>query len=160
MVLVVEGYSKPVYTYAYPMPALTTDFILLAQLPDKSRHLLLIQRNNEPFKGRYAFPGGFVEEDETLERCAVRELREETGLFLKDYGLVPQPFRPYSAPDRDPRGRTVSMIYYAICETDALPDVQGADDAAQAAWFPIDNLPQMAFDHATIWQDFQSLLQE
>ena len=161
MVLVVEGYSEPVYTYAHAMPALTTDFLWVVRTPNKQAHLLLIQRKNPPFEGSYAFPGGFVNEDETLERCAVRELREETGLFLKDYGLLPQPFRPYSAPDRDPRGRTVSMIYYAICEMEALPEVEGLDDAAQAAWFPIDNLPPLAFDHATIWQDFrQSLLQE
>ena len=158
MVLVVEGCAKSGYTYAYPRPALTADFILLAQLPNKSRHLLLIRRENEPFKGCFAFPGGFVNEDETLEWAAGRELREETGLRLKDYGLVPQFFRPYSEPERDPRGRTVTMVYHATLECDTLPPVQGGDDAAQAAWFPIENLPELAFDHARIWREFQSLL--
>lgn len=155
MVLVVEGCAQIGYTYAYPRPALTADFILLAQLPDKSRHLLLIRRGKEPFEGCFAFPGGFVNEDETLEWAAVRELREETGIRLKDYGLVPQFFRPYSEPERDPRGRTVTMVYHATLECGTLPPVQGADDAAYAAWFPIGNLPELAFDHARIWAEFQ-----
>lgn len=154
MVLVVEGCAKSGHTYAYPRPALTADFLLVAALPDRSRHLLLVKRAHEPFAGRFAFPGGFVNEDETLEWAAGRELREETGIRLKDYGLIPQFFRPYSDPARDPRGRTVTMVYYALLETDSLPEVQGADDAAEAAWFPVDNLPELAFDHDRIWQEF------
>lgn len=158
MVLVVEGRPTPCHTYAYPRPALTADFILVAQLPDKSRHLLLVERKHAPFEGCFAFPGGFVNEDETLEWAAARELREETGLRLKDYGLQALPFRPYSEPERDPRGRTVTMVYHALLECDALPEVSGADDAAHAAWFNITHLPPLAFDHEKIWQDFlQSL---
>ena len=154
MVLVVEGNPKPAYTYAYPRPAVTVDFLLLAVLPDGSRHLLLVERANEPFKGCFAFPGGFVDEDETLEWAAGRELREETGIRLKDYGLTPLPFRPYSAPDRDPRGRTITMVYHALLECEELPEVQGSDDARRAAWFPVEALPSLAFDHPRIWEDF------
>lgn len=155
MVLVVEGCSQSVYAYAYPRPAITVDFILLAQLPDQSRHLLLIRRLNDPCKGCLAFPGGFLDEKETLEWAAGRELREETGIRLKDYGVEPRFFRPYSEPDRDPRGRIVTMVFHALIECGTLPVVQGGDDAAQADWYPVDNLPQMAFDHAKIWSDFQ-----
>lgn len=156
MVLLVEGYAGTVYSYAYPRPALTVDFILLAQLPDKSLHLLLIKRQNEPCKGCLAFPGGFVDEDETLEWAAGRELREETGIRLKDYGLSPRFFRPYSEPDRDPRGRIVTMVYHALIECEELPAVQGDDDAANAGWYPADTLPQMALDHERIWKDFSA----
>ena len=154
MVLVVEGCPRTAYTYPYPRPALTADFILLAQLPDQSRYLLLIKRQNEPFKDCFAFPGGFVDESETLEWAAVRELREETGIRLKDYGVMPSFFRPYSEPERDPRGRTVTMVYHASIKCESLPDVQGGDDATQAAWFPIENLPPLAFDHERIWKEF------
>ncbi|MCM1168613.1 MAG: NUDIX hydrolase [Bacteroides sp.] len=156
MVLIVEGRPTPCFSYSHARPALTADFILLAQLPDNSRHLLLVERGNEPFKGCFAFPGGFVEEDETLEWAAGRELREETGIRLKDYGLAPQFFRPYSEPERDPRGRTVTMVYHALIECGELPSVQGSDDAAQAGWFPVNELPELAFDHAKIWQEFSA----
>lgn len=154
MVLIVEGNPKPCYSYPYPRPALTVDFLLLAELPDRSRHLLLIERKNEPFKGCFAFPGGFVEEDETLEWAAARELREETGIRLKDYGLTPQFFRPYSDPERDPRGRTVTMVYHALLECDTLPEVSAQDDAAEATWFNLEQLPQLAFDHGRILGEF------
>ena len=156
MVLVVEGSPNPVYAYPYPRPAVTVDFLLFAKSGHLPPHLLLVERGREPFQGCYAFPGGFVDEDETLEWAAGRELREETGIRLKDYGLAPQPFRPYSAPDRDPRGRTITMVYYAVLETEELPEVQGQDDARRAAWFPVEALPALAFDHPRIWEDFRS----
>ncbi len=154
MVLIVEGRPAPCHSYDYPRPALTADFLLVARLPDDSRHLLLVERKNEPFKGCFAFPGGFVNEDETLERAAVRELREETGIRLKDYGLQALPFRPYSDPERDPRGRTVTMTYHALLNCDTLPEVAAEDDAAEARWFNVESLPPLAFDHERIWQDF------
>ena len=154
MVLVVEGASRPAYSYLYPRPALTADFILLARLPEAGLHLLLVERKQEPFARCHAFPGGFLEEEETLEWCAQRELREETGFRLKDWGLAPKAFRPYSDPGRDPRARTVTMVYYALLECDCLPQPQAGDDAAVARWFPIGQLPPLAFDHERIWREF------
>ena len=158
MVLVVEGSPNPVYAYPYPRPAVTVDFLLLAKVGHLPPHLLLVERGREPFQGCYAFPGGFVDEDETLEWAAGRELREETGIRLKDYGLTPLPFRPYSEPGRDPRGRTITMVYYAVLETEELPEVQGQDDARRADWFPLDSLPALAFDHGSIIQEFRQTL--
>lgn len=155
MVLIIEGCGRETHTYFYPRPALTTDFLLVAQLPDNSRHLLLIERKNPPFSGCHAFPGGFLEEDETLEWCAARELREETGIRLKDWSLSPILFKPYSQPERDPRGRTVSVVYYALLECDRLPETAAQDDARQAQWFDTENLPPLAFDHEQIWKEFQ-----
>lgn len=154
MVLVVEGCGIPTWTYSHPRPALTTDFILLARLPDNRTYLLLVKRKNPPFQDCFAFPGGFTEEDETLEWCAVRELREETGIRLKDWDAQAVPFKPYSEPDRDPRGRTVTMVYYAILDCETLPRAEAKDDASEAAWFDIENLPPLAFDHEKIWVDF------
>ena len=133
------------YTYKYPRPAVTADMIVLA---DKSEpKILLIQRRDEPFKGCWAFPGGFMDMDETTEQCAIRELKEETGLEVGEVKQV----GAYSSVDRDPRGRTITVAYVAHIPQ-ALP-VMGLDDAAEAKWWPIDALPPLAFDHAQILQD-------
>ena len=113
---------------------------------------LLIQRGNEPYKGMWALPGGFMNMDETAEQCARRELEEETGLNLNEL----QQIGAYTAVDRDPRGRTVSVAYLAV--VDAAAEVEGGDDAARAEWFPISELPGLAFDHAEIIRDGLSLL--
>ena len=109
--------------------------------------MLLIQRGDEPFKGGWAFPGGFMNMDETTEQCAVRELEEETGLQV----LKIQQIGAYSKVDRDPRGRTVTVAYLAI--VDKPMDVTGQDDAAKAEWWPLTELPHLAFDHFDIMQD-------
>ena len=109
--------------------------------------MLLIQRGDEPFKGAWAFPGGFMNMDETTEQCAIRELEEETGLRLSDISQI----RAYSKVDRDPRGRTVTVAYLAII--DEPTTVIGQDDAAKAEWWPISDLPHLAFDHYDIMQD-------
>lgn len=133
------------YTYKYPRPAVTTDCVVFTK--EEEPKVLLIQRGNEPYKGCWAFPGGFMNMEETAEECAVRELKEETGLTVNQI----QQIGAYSKVDRDPRGRTVSIAYLAI--VDAPTAVTGMDDAAKAAWFPLSSLPNLAFDHQDIMTD-------
>lgn len=133
------------YTYKYPRPAVTTDCVVFTQ--EEEPKVLLIQRGNEPYKGCWAFPGGFMNMEETAEECAVRELKEETGLTVNRI----QQIGAYSKVNRDPRGRTVSIAYLAI--VDAPTAVSGMDDAAKAAWFPLSSLPDLAFDHQDILAD-------
>lgn len=133
------------YTYKYPRPAVTTDCVVFTQ--EEEPKVLLIQRGNEPYKGCWAFPGGFMNMEETAEECAVRELKEETGLTVNRIRQI----GAYSKVDRDPRGRTVSIAYLAI--VDAPTAVSGMDDAAKAAWFPLASLPDLAFDHKDIMTD-------
>lgn len=133
------------YTYKYPRPAVTTDCVVFTQ--EEEPKVLLIQRGNEPYKGCWAFPGGFMNMEETAEECAVRELKEETGLTLTRI----QQIGAYSKVNRDPRGRTISIAYLAI--VDAPTAVSGMDDAAKAAWFPLSSLPDLAFDHQDIMAD-------
>ena len=97
----------------------------------------------------WAFPGGFVDMDEDIDCAAYRELKEETGFE----GVQLQQFKTYGAVDRDPRGRTVSVVYYGTMESEILPAVKGSDDAAKAKWIPIEKLPKLAFDHETIMSD-------
>ena len=133
------------YTYKYPRPAVTTDCVVFTQ--EEEPKVLLIQRGNEPYKGCWAFPGGFMNMEETAEECAVRELKEETGLTVNQI----QQIGAYSKVNRDPRGRTISIAYLAI--VDAPTAVSGMDDAAKAAWFPLSSLPDLAFDHQDILAD-------
>ena len=133
------------YTYKYPSPAVTADCVVITN--EQQPKVLLIQRGNEPFKGCWAFPGGFMDMDETTEHCAVRELKEETGLAVSDLHQI----GTYSKIDRDPRGRTISVAYLVII--DSPVEVTGQDDATKAEWFPITNLPHLAFDHFDIMQD-------
>ena len=105
--------------------------------------VLLIERGIEPFKGSWAFPGGFMQMDEDAETCARRELEEETG--LKDVKV--EQFGAFSDVNRDPRGRTVTIAHMALVKK---AEVKGADDAAQARWFLIDAVPALAFDHDRI----------
>ena len=133
------------YTYNYPRPAVTADCIIITR--EAEPKVLLIQRGNMPFKGSWAFPGGFMNMDETTEQCAVRELEEETGLRLSKILQI----GAYSKVDRDPRGRTITIAYLAIVDTAVA--VTGQDDAAKAEWFPITDLPHLAFDHYDILKD-------
>lgn len=140
------------YTYKYPRPAVTTDCVVFTK--EEETKVLLIQRGNEPYKGCWAFPGGFMNMEETAEECAVRELKEETGLTVKQI----QQIGAYSKVDRDPRGRTISIAYLAI--VDAPIAVSGMDDAAKAAWFPLASLPDLAFDHQDIMADAIALFKK
>ena len=137
------------YTYKYPRPAVTADCVVMTT--EATPHVLLVERGFEPFKGRWAFPGGFMNMDETVEQCAIRELEEETGLKISSIHQI----GAYSKVDRDPRGRTITVAYLATI--DAPAKVRGQDDAAKAEWFPIDALPPLAFDHDDIMKDALSL---
>lgn len=133
------------YKYKYPRPAVTADCVVMTNEPLPK--VLLIQRGADPFKGAWAFPGGFMNMDETTEQCAIRELEEETGLKVATVHQI----GAYSKVDRDPRGRTITVAYLAII--DSPEEVKGQDDAANAEWFPITELPHLAFDHYDIMQD-------
>ena len=133
------------YTYKYQRPAVTADCVVITR--EAEPKVLLIQRGDQPFKGGWAFPGGFMNMDETTEQCAVRELEEETGLRLSDV----QQIGAYSKVDRDPRGRTITVAYLAIIDEPIA--VTGQDDAAKAEWWPLSDLPHLAFDHYDIMQD-------
>ena len=135
--------------YEYPRPAVTADCVVIAR--EKEPKVLLIQRGNEPFKGCWAFPGGFMNMDESTEQCVIRELEEETGLKVTKIKQI----GAYSKVDRDPRGRTVTVAYLAII--DKIEAVKGLDDAAKAQWFPISDLPKLAFDHEEIMIDAKKL---
>lgn len=134
--------NKGTYTYEYPRPSVTADCVIFGFDSD-GLSVLLIERGLDPFKGCWAFPGGFMRMDEDAETCAKRELEEETG--LKDVHV--EQFAAFSDVSRDPRGRTVTIAHYALIRKS---DVKGADDAAQAKWFPIGSIPLLAFDHDRI----------
>lgn len=126
-------------------PRLTVDGVIV-----RGSKLLLIRRGNPPFKNTWALPGGFVEYGETVERAVRREVREETCLDTSIRRLV----GVYSDPDRDPRGHTVSVVFLLTVESGSP---QGGDDAAEARWFDIAALPELAFDHAKIIRDALAL---
>ena len=138
------------YTYKYPRPAVTADCVVITK--EAEPKVLLIQRGADPYKGCWAFPGGFMNMDETTEQCAIRELEEETGLKV----ATVQQIGAYSKVDRDPRGRTITVAYLAIIDKPA--QVTGQDDAAKADWFPLSALPELAFDHTDILRDAKQLL--
>ena len=133
------------YCYKYPHPAVTTDCVIFG-FDGSELQVLLIERGIEPFKGKWAFPGGFLNMDETAGEGAMRELKEETGL---ENAYIEQ-FNTYSEPGRDPRERVITIAHYALVR---IQEVKGGDDAAKAQWFPIDEVPQLAFDHDKILRD-------
>jgi 8-oxo-dGTP diphosphatase len=130
------------FTYAHPRPALTVDALIFS---NRKNMVLLIQRGNPPFKDQWALPGGFVGMKETLEEAVERELFEETG--LSDLNL--EQFHAFSAPDRDPRHRTISVVFVGYTEPGESKHRAG-DDARDVQWFDIDKLPPLAFDHMKI----------
>lgn len=144
--------SENHYCYKYPHPSVTTDCVIFG-FDGKSLQVLLIERGIEPFKGRWAFPGGFLNPDESAEEGALRELKEETGLD----GAYIEQFHTYTDPNRDPRERVITIAYYALVR---IQEVHGGDDAAKAKWFPIEEVPQLAFDHDRILRDATRKLRE
>jgi len=130
------------YCYKYPHPSVTTDCVIFGF--DGARlHVLLVQRGIEPYKGRWAMPGGFLRMDESAETGALRELQEETGMR----GAYIKQFHTFSAPGRDPRERVITIAFYALVR---MQEVKGGDDAADARWFALDDVPSLAFDHDQI----------
>jgi 8-oxo-dGTP diphosphatase len=140
------------YSYKYPHPSVATDCVIFG-FDGIELQVLLIERGEEPFKGKWAFPGGFLREDETAEEGAKRELKEETNLTAN---YIEQ-FYTFSDPGRDPRERVISIAYYALVK---IQDVVGGDDAAKAQWFSMDNIPQLAFDHDRILRKATERLRE
>ena len=143
---------KGTYTYDYPRPAVTTDCVIFGY-DGKELKVLLIERGIEPFKGCWAFPGGFLNMDEDALAGAKSELKEETGL---EDAFIEQ-FHTFSEPGRDPRGRVITIAHYALVK---IQEVEGGDDAAQARWFPIGEVPPLAFDHDRILRMAMSYLKE
>lgn len=132
------------YCYKYPRPSVTTDCVIFGY-DKEGLSVLLVERGIEPYKGCWAFPGGFLQMDEDAETGARRELTEETG-FITD---AIEQFGTFTQVDRDPRGRVITIAYYALVRK-AM--VHGGDDAAKAQWFPINQVPALAFDHDNIFR--------
>ena len=140
------------YAYEYPRPSVTADCVLFARDEAGGWHVLLIRRGGEPFKGTWAFPGGFLETGrEDTEQCARRELWEETGLEVGLLRLV----GVFSRPGRDPRCPMVTVAYYGVAD---LRPAMGGDDAEEARWFSVDDMPQLAFDHDEMFAEALHLL--
>jgi 8-oxo-dGTP diphosphatase len=135
----------PNYTYKYPRPALTVDIVIFS-IHDDNLHVLLVQRGKEPFLGKWALPGGFVNIDESLVSAAKRELEEETGIA----GVHLKQLVTFGDLGRDPRGRVVSVSYYSIIHRQIHFQPGGGSDTDQAKWILIDKLPPLAFDHEEI----------
>lgn len=142
------------YSYKYPRPALTVDALVYTE-ENEASYVLLIMRGQEPFKGKWALPGGFVDMNELLESACKRELKEEAGLEV----VKMEQFKVFDAIDRDPRHRTISIVFSS--RMNGKKKVKGGDDAKRAEWFPVHSLPVMAFDHGDIIGQFfsHSLLQ-
>lgn len=134
------------YCYQYPRPAVTTDSIVFGYKNEEIK-VLLIQRKNEPYKGYWAFPGGFLNMDEDANTGALRELKEETGLD----NIVLEQLYTFSAVNRDPRHRTISIAYIGIINLDNHV-IHAGDDAVCAQWFSLNEIPPLAFDHDEILQ--------
>lgn len=130
---------------------ITVDAVIFVR-EERDLRLLLIKRKKDPYKGKWALPGGFLEKDEALVDGARRELEEETGLKPKDLWQI----KAFGAPDRDPRGRIISIGFLGILE--AEEEVKGNDDAGEAKWFHLSNLPELAFDHSKIIAAAQELV--
>ncbi|MCH7806927.1 MAG: NUDIX hydrolase [Proteobacteria bacterium] len=130
------------YTYKYPRPMVTVDVVLFAL--DRKR-VLLIKRDREPFKGRWALPGGFIGIKEELKDAAARELEEETGVV----GVELKQVHAFDTLGRDPRGRVITVAYSGVVDPGSV-EVRAASDAREARWFDIDNLPSLTFDHGEI----------
>lgn len=133
------------YSYKYPHPAVTTDCVVFGFDSESEKlNVLLIERGNDPYKGCWAFPGGFLEIDEDAPDGARRELMEETGLHV----TALEQLGAFTTPDRDPRERVISIAYFTLMR---VREVKGSDDAARAQWFPIGKVPPLAFDHKQIF---------
>lgn len=132
------------YTYKYPHPAVTTDVVVFT-IRDEHLHVLLVKRRNPPFAETWALPGGFIDIVEDLEACALRELKEETGVT----GVFLEQLYTFGAPGRDPRERVITVAYYSLVPSETI-SIRADSDASDAAWHPCNKLPALAFDHDRI----------
>jgi 8-oxo-dGTP diphosphatase len=132
------------YRYRYPHPAVSTDVVVFT-IEEQELKLLLVRRANDPYRGMWALPGGFLDIAEDLEDCALRELEEETGVR----GVYLEQLYTFGAPDRDPRERVISVAYFALVPLGKLAP-RAASDAAEVGWFAFNRLPELAFDHDEI----------
>jgi len=132
------------YSYEYPHPAVSVDIVIFT-IRDARLKLLLIRRAGEPYRGKWALPGGFIHLDEALDASARRELEEETGVS----GVYLEQLYTFGAPARDPRERVITVAYYALIPSDRL-QLRAATDAEAVGWFGMDELPALAFDHTDI----------
>lgn len=132
------------YTYEYPRPSVTVDLVIFT-IADNDLKVLLIRRGGEPFKGRWALPGGFVEISESLEKAAARELKEEAGVT----NVYLEQLFTFGEPKRDPRGRVISVSYFALVDA-GRQRLQAASDATEAEWHSVFAPPKLAFDHKKI----------
>jgi 8-oxo-dGTP diphosphatase len=141
-----------IYSYKYPHPAVATDCVIFG-FDGMKLKVLLVERGGEPFLGRWAFPGGFMRMEESAEEGAKRELKEETNLTAH---YIEQ-FYTFSAVDRDPRERVLSIAFFALVK---IQEVVGGDDAKRAQWFAMDEIPPLAFDHDHILRKATERLRE
>ena len=142
--------ADKLYTYRYPHPAVTTDCCIFSII-NNELSILLVLRGIPPYQNTWALPGGFMNIDESAEQCALRELREETGFTAERI----RQFHTYTTVERDPRERVITIAFYALVKSGR---VRGGDDATDARWFPVRNLPKLAFDHHEIIKDALSAL--
>ena len=152
------------YTYEYPRPAVTVDVVIVTR--EEKPRVLLIRRKHEPFAGSWAIPGGFVDIDEPLDEAARRELFEETGVRIPPTSRPPGArgarlvqLHTFGDPERDPRGRTVSVVYLAVVDANKL-EPRAGDDAAEVGWFSLARPPKLAFDHKDILAVARKYLKE
>jgi len=132
------------YSYRYPHPAVTVDIVIFT-IRDEQLKLLLIRRAGDPYQGKWALPGGFIQLDEDLEQSARRELEEETGVT----GVYLEQLYTFGKPGRDPRERVITVAYYALIPSDKL-QIRAATDAEAVGWFGMEEIPPLAFDHSDI----------
>jgi 8-oxo-dGTP diphosphatase len=142
------------YCYDYPRPALSSDIVLFG-FDGTDLNILLIRRGKEPFKGNWAFPGGFMEMDETTEECAIRELEEETGLT----SVYLEQLNTFSGIERDPRERVVTVAYLGLVRI-AEHVVTAGDDAEKVSWFRLKDIPPLCFDHDFVLETAMKRLRE
>lgn len=140
------------YTYNYPMAMNTVDAIIVDK-KTKSQ-ILLIKRVNDPYKNCWALPGGFIEMNETLLESVIRETKEETSLSDIEF----YQFKTYGNPGRDPRGRNITVVFFGYCQD--TEKAQAGDDAKELFWFSLDDLPDLAFDHKIIIDDYIHFLKK
>jgi 8-oxo-dGTP diphosphatase len=146
--------EKRLFSYKHPHPAVAADLAIFT-LQANQLHVLLVERARDPFKGRWAFPGGFVRMHEDLPAAAARELEEETGVagaYLEQVGA-------FGNPARDPRERVISIAFFAIIPSDTI-HLKSGGDAAAARWWPINALPRLAFDHQEILEHARHRLRD